>query len=70
LCQRIASAHSDRTSMRRIDNYDRSAVNISSFANGAFGHRRQDRDGIRLEIAAARWRSSVRRSTAPTTVAD
>jgi hypothetical protein len=32
-------------------------------ANGAFGrHERQDSDGIRLVIAASRWRSSVRRS--------
>jgi hypothetical protein len=33
--------------------YGRSAINVSSFANGAWGeHRRHDTDGIRLEIAA------------------
>jgi hypothetical protein len=32
--------------------YSRSAVNISSVANGAFGeHRRQDNDGMSPEIA-------------------
>ena len=44
-----------------------SAISISSRANGAFGeHRRQDTDGIRLEIEAPGCRSRVRRSTAPT----
>ena len=47
--------------------YGRSAVNISSLANGALGeHRRHDTDGMRLEIAAPECRSSVRRSTEPT----
>jgi hypothetical protein len=44
--------HGSRSS-RLINVHDRSAVNISSFANGAFGeHRRHDTDGIRLEIEA------------------
>ncbi len=47
--------------------YGRSVVSISSLANGAYGeHRRHDSDGIRLEIDAPGWRSSVRRSTDPT----
>jgi hypothetical protein len=46
--------------------HGRSAVSISSLANGALGeHRRQDTDGMRLEIAARGCRSSVRRSTVP-----
>ena len=37
----------------RIDIHGRSAVNVSSFANGALGeHRRQETDGIKLEIEA------------------
>jgi hypothetical protein len=40
--------------------YGRSAVSISTFANGALGeHLRQDRDGMRLEIAPPWCRSSV-----------
>ena len=51
----------------RIDHHGRSAVNISSFANGALGeHRRQDTDGTRLEIDAPGCRSRVRRSIALT----
>jgi hypothetical protein len=57
--------HNGRTGRTRIDNHGRSAVSISSFANGALGeHRRHDSDGIRLEIAAPRRRS--RRSIEPT----
>ena len=38
---------------RRMTGYGRSAVNISSLANGALGeHRRHDTDGIKHEIAA------------------
>jgi hypothetical protein len=38
-----------------------SAVSISSRANGAFGEqRRQDSDGMSLEIAPPGYRSSVR----------
>jgi hypothetical protein len=47
-----------------LNNYGRSAVSISSFANGALGeHRRHDTDGMRLEIEAPGCRSSMRRST-------
>jgi hypothetical protein len=36
-----------------MTDYGRSAVRISSLANGAFGeHRRHDTDGIRLELEA------------------
>jgi hypothetical protein len=46
--------------------HGRSAINIPSRANGAFGlHRRHDSDGIRLEIAPPGCRSSVRRSNWP-----
>jgi hypothetical protein len=46
--------------------YGRSAANISSRAKGALGeHRRNNSDGMRLEIEAPGCRSSVRRSTAP-----
>jgi hypothetical protein len=42
------------------------ALSASSFANGALGeHRRQDADGIRLEIDAAGCRSRVREIDAP-----
>jgi hypothetical protein len=38
----------------RIDAYARSAVSVSSLANGAFGERRRhDTEGMRLEIEAA-----------------
>ena len=38
---------------KAMTDYGRSAVSISSLANGALGeHRRQDTDGIKLEIAA------------------
>src|SRR5207344_1937196 len=46
--------------------HGRSAVNISSVANGALGeHRRQDNDGMSPEIAPPGCRSSVRRSSEP-----
>src|SRR6478752_280581 len=40
------------------EHHGRSAVSISTFANGALGeHRRHDTDGMRLEIAAPGCRS-------------
>ena len=49
----MAHLHNGRTERRRIDNHGRSAVNISSFANGALGeHRRHETDRIKLEIEA------------------
>jgi hypothetical protein len=50
-----------------MTDYGRSAVSISSLANGALGeHRRQDTDGMRLEIAAPGCLWSVRKPTEPT----
>jgi hypothetical protein len=44
--------------------HGRSAVSISSRANGALGeHLRHESDGMRLEIAPPGCRSSVRKST-------
>ena len=52
---------------RVMTDYGRSAVSISSRANGALGERRRhESDGMKLEIVPPGCLSSVRRSTEPT----
>ena len=60
------SLKSEAACLTECDSHGRSAVSISSFANGALGEqRRHDTDGIKLETAAPGCRSSVRRSSEP-----